>query len=724
MRWITPTEGAAEGQTLGCVLLWLLTGIVWSWKKLKTNAPSRKPDLVDIGIGMIITGHILSTAGLFYSGGQLRYAQNLCWEWVGLGATYLVLREAVQSPQIKQSLLTLTAIVGISLSAFGIWQHYVWYEQASQQYQTLKQEYLELSAKPANLLTSDEKQRLIEVRQEFTDQGIPIEQNALQSWENRLLSSREPLGFFALTNTFAAILLLTTLLLLPVIRHCFLQINHTKRLQIFVIISFTLVLFCLLLTKSRTAWIALIFSLSVFIVWSKLKRPNRTALSLFTRKEMFAFSGIALGLLLITWLAGGIDKLVILEAPKSVQYRLNYWKITSQILVENPALGTGPGNFRSYYQQLKPPAASEEITDPHNFLLDLWASGGILSLFGLGIIVWGCVRFRKQTTHSPEDIQQETYSTTPLFIGGLGAFGVLACYNFLSLSGDILPVIMTGLIACGLLLGWFKGNQRPVEWFQSNAVTFSILTLAVLGIHLTGSGGIEMPAVVQILILALVLLLPAPSNQEAPPSQINKRLALGSGLVLSFGLIYTAILPTLNCSAALAQGERLMLRNQEPDEVIRSFEQAAKFDPWSPLPNQRLGEFYLQICSHLNEWEGKHFNTAEANFEEALARDSRNPRRYWQLAQLYSQKYQAKPTLVTANLSVHYFQEAVDRYPNFAPLRAEYALALSEMGREKLAKSQASTAYSLNTINKEQNHLDLLLDSAQLKRLEHIIKPH
>ncbi len=75
------------------------------------------------------------------------------------------------------------------------------------------------------------------------------------------------------------------------------------------------------------------------------------------------------------------------KAPKSLQYRLFYWIGTKGVIAEHPLLGTGPGNFRQAYLKYKVPESSEEIRDPHNWILEAWVSGGLASLAGVILIL-------------------------------------------------------------------------------------------------------------------------------------------------------------------------------------------------------------------------------------------------------------------------------------------------------------------------------------------------
>ena len=50
-------------------------------------------------------------------------------------------------------------------------------------------------------------------------------------------------------------------------------------------------------------------------------------------------------------------------------------------------LGVGPGNFQQTYPAYKLPQASESVADPHNFLLEVWATAGGPAL-PLDVIGW------------------------------------------------------------------------------------------------------------------------------------------------------------------------------------------------------------------------------------------------------------------------------------------------------------------------------------------------
>jgi hypothetical protein len=67
---------------------------------------------------------------------------------------------------------------------------------------------------------------------------------------------------------------------------------------------------------------------------------------------------------------------VLDKAWKSFGYRVQYWQSSVLMIADHPLVGCGPGNFQNVYTQYKLPDASEEVADPHNFLLDVWATAG------------------------------------------------------------------------------------------------------------------------------------------------------------------------------------------------------------------------------------------------------------------------------------------------------------------------------------------------------------
>ena len=97
-----------------------------------------------------------------------------------------------------------------------------------------------------------------------------------------------------------------------------------------------------------------------------------------------------------------LDREVLTQSTMSLRYRWEYWQgawgvITGGATSVWQALsspffwwGVGPGNFGGPYLKYKLPQSSEEILDPHNLFLEVWATAGVLGAArpGGGALLW------------------------------------------------------------------------------------------------------------------------------------------------------------------------------------------------------------------------------------------------------------------------------------------------------------------------------------------------
>ena len=74
--------------------------------------------------------------------------------------------------------------------------------------------------------------------------------------------------------------------------------------------------------------------------------------------------------------ATSFGKTALDAAWRSVAFRLEYWRATLAMIADYPLFGCGPGQFQDTYTAYKLVGAAEEIQDPHNWLLEVWANAG------------------------------------------------------------------------------------------------------------------------------------------------------------------------------------------------------------------------------------------------------------------------------------------------------------------------------------------------------------
>src|SRR5258706_8990379 len=81
---------------------------------------------------------------------------------------------------------------------------------------------------------------------------------------------------------------------------------------------------------------------------------------------------------------------------QSLTFRWYYWVGAMRIFVHHPLAGVGLDNFGGHYVGVRLPEASEEVKDPHNFLVrflvELGLVGAVLCVAWLGRLAWELTR--------------------------------------------------------------------------------------------------------------------------------------------------------------------------------------------------------------------------------------------------------------------------------------------------------------------------------------------
>lgn len=717
VRWLVPAESAPEGDTLWIVQLWFAALVIWAWGRFRTKNWVVRLNFFDAALWIVVAGHLLSTAFVFWNGGNRRAAIDMSWEWIGLGTAFFLLRQVLPGPAggSPARLAAVVATLGIVLAGFGIWQHYVYYPRAYEEYHNLETELDKLREHPA-----DNARRIGELELKLQAQGVPSDKAALRQFENRLHFSNEPFGPFALANTFAGFLLVAIILCGDLFQGA--RRPFTLSSALIWAAAFLLLVYCLVLTKSRTAWIALVVALGFWGACSLLSGRAR-----FGRRALLIAAGVlaAVGVMFgVAALRGGFDKEVISQAPKSLEYRLQYWNGAMGVIREHPLLGVGPGNFRQHYLHHKVPESSEEIADPHNFILDLWSSGGLLALIGF-VGCLGCATvpfFRRRTaeeTPVPPAVANDRRDWLIVASGVAGGFLLAVIAPLLSFSGDF---DFWSVLLFGAWLAAFVLLSR-----QLGSVSLSVAALGGaalgLGVHLLGAGGIEMPGVVQLfLVIAALFFATVPDGADSVPRP-KFVFFIGAAAIALFGsCLLTATLPVLNRRERIASGEQAIVMDGDANRAILEFGAAAVSDPFSPEPHEKLAEAFFSRwqASRKGPLSNDDFDKCRDALRTAIKLDPENPSAYRRLGDMYSAKFARSHDAQDATAAADALTQAVDRYPNDASLRAARATAFSEAGRAGEAKTEADRALRLDEINRKNGHTDRYLSDAtvvQLRRL-------
>lgn len=147
---------------------------------------------------------------------------------------------------------------------------------------------------------------------------------------------------------------------------CFQYANRKRGLFLGTVIAIGVV--CLLFTYSRGAWLALAFSIVLFLYWRQEKK--------------YVLGIIVIGIVVLSvafpHLWTRINPLT-LRFDTSTSYRLEIWKTSLQIIRDHPLWGTGLGTLWYYIPQYSK-TISTFIAHAHNMYLQLAAEAGLLGL--------------------------------------------------------------------------------------------------------------------------------------------------------------------------------------------------------------------------------------------------------------------------------------------------------------------------------------------------------
>ena len=340
-RHVVPAESAPLGETLWIAALWLLLAAAWMLVRVRGIALPIRFDGGDLAVALLVGGHVVAATAILVTGGHRRAALNMLWEWVAVGVAVVFLRHWLTQSGRWPLLWRLMATAGIVLSGLGVWQFAVSYPALRAQVTELTQLETDHSH---DALSAADSRRLRQLRTELGRLATEADPSLRYALRQRLMESTEPLACFALANTLAGVLMAALLLLLGGLATS-LGLHEGLGRTLRIAAPAVLVAGCLVLTKSRTAWIGL---LSGLLAWSALAGSTRW---MTKRSVQFVLVGLLVTAVLIgaASAAGALDRLVVMEAPKSLRYRLEYWTGAWGVIRDHLWLGAGPGNFRQNY---------------------------------------------------------------------------------------------------------------------------------------------------------------------------------------------------------------------------------------------------------------------------------------------------------------------------------------------------------------------------------------
>lgn len=681
-RPLYPSESVAnEGDGLPVVMMWLLTLTLWAILVARGNLCRVRFGWPDLAMSLFVLWH--SIAALWAVAYESpRPALNMLWEWLGLGVAFFLARQTFSSALQRRAVGAVMVALTVVVSVYGLYQYSVELPAARELYEQ----------------SSDQMLR---------DAGVwyPPGSPGRAMLEQRL-ASLEPMATFALTNSLAGFLAPWAMVALGISAVLSRRLSVRQR---GVIASLLIPLgLCLLLTKSRSAYLACACGAVAIaaISWGGRWTQLRTRRSLLT---MGIAAVLIVGAILGALSVGGLDVEVLSEAPKSLGYRLQYWQASAAMIRDLPLFGCGPGNFQHRYTAYKLPEASEEIADPHNFLIEIWATAGtpaLLAFLGFGVAFFLCVlspiRRAQDDVESTDNTDSGTSEASPIFWGAFGGVMLSLPIGAMSAAPPSLLVPLAGLplgaLVLAVLVPWVgRGDDSALLW---------TLPAMVLLIHLLFSGGIAFPGVAVGLWLLLALALNTSACGDRRVAPRAGALVLGGALALVAACFMTGYQPTL---VSRTQIQRAYAGEGDPLALMRK---AVEADPWAIGPRENLADvFYQQWMAAPNAETMREFDRA---VQETLVRAPRaaSLRHKFGLAYLEFFGRSRQKNLLTE--AIRMLESAVALYPNDCRKRAHLAEAYLLAGDRDGYEDERAEAIRLDGLTP---HLDKKLADEQRQRL-------
>ena len=682
------------GLALGAMLVGGRTRVRWSWADAA------------VYLLMFLVG-ISATRGA-----ERRTAINLAWEWGGLGIAYFLARTLPRTRAESSTLAGALMATAVAVSTYGIYQATVELPTSRAYYHAHKSEALRIAG---------------------VVPGSPEE----MLFESRLLASNEPTATFALTNSLAGFLVGPAVLGLAVGLEGLRRRADRRGLAAALLLGalpWLLILTCLLMTKSRSAYLGLALA-SLVLCWRQRGRlPSRTVAAAVIGAIVLLSVMIAAGVS-----TGRLDRQVLTQATLSFRYRLEYWQGAWSLIQEEPGVfwrGVGPGNFGAGYLKHKLPEASEEIADPHNMALEIWATAGITAALALvAALVLGLRETmgpaleetgpRPRPGSSKDPDAPPARSSWLLLCAGGGWF--LAAHLGTAEPREI--YLSPRWFALGL--GWAWGVLLGLPAWRRALISAAGLGAAALAVamNLLASGGIGFAPVALSLWLAIALGQNLRDDRPCgrPRDLGGRGPAFGLAVVGAAlgGTFFGAITPFWRAEAAMVQAAQAA-EGQPPrfQEAIEALGQAQEADPYSARPWLILAEVEFR------GWQSRGMPAGDPvwlRIDRALLKAVSPPRNPDSLvarrreAAYARQILKDRGDLLTGGArewlhdrEVNALGHAVALYPTNAPLRAELAEASGDAERPLDAAREAEVALALD---RRTPHPDKKLSGAVRERL-------
>jgi len=209
------------------------------------------------------------------------------------------------------------------------------------------------------------------------DHGFTENDYQFKRFEANVLSGTLML-FGHSANTYAAAVVVATVVALSILLQ---RVAYRDGIgwAIAIAVTFPFAAYVLYHTRSLGAAISIVLALSALgAIW----RLNRWLVRHSTKAYWIAVAILCLGAAAVVGHGLTHNSLGV----RTLTFRWHYWTGAASIVRQHPLAGVGWDNFAMYYPQVRPAQATEEVKDPHNFMVRAFAELGVIG--GALFLAW------------------------------------------------------------------------------------------------------------------------------------------------------------------------------------------------------------------------------------------------------------------------------------------------------------------------------------------------
>jgi O-antigen ligase len=564
-----------------------------------------------------------------------------------------------------------------------------------------------------------DNEHLIEFYEQDPDAALAqhrIAPNSLEhfQFEHRLYS-KDISGFFTTSNSAGSFALLASFAAVVLLVGRFKNLKSDSIEIAWLImrgIAVVILIFGLVITKSKGAIIASVLSATMFVIYLCLGKRLRA----YKKAILIGclLLGIAGGWIVVQYglthgrLPGGNSMLV----------RWQYWNASAKMYADHLFTGVGPGNFAHFYPHYKPASASESVADPHNFLLSILTQYGPIGLIGflamICIPLWTVLSGRKVNCSSEIHLSEPAFKKTSIVLAIIVSVILLLIRPIIfplpptatpqeRQAGIIILYIMPMII---FIAGFVLASAGETAKMSHSGINIAALFCAILGVafHNLIDFAIFEPGVFTVFWVIIACLIAIYSQMYPRPQVVLKPapfvkiLTVAAGLVLIVVYLNYVIIPVSKTSAKIQLANRAIFTGRF-EQAHRLLESASEDDSLSSDAlslNSKLYLHHFKLTSSVNR---DLLVAAEKKSLVAIERNSAAFKNYERLTEVYTlladiSKQQEKTDWLNKAFDNTLFT-VENLYPGCARLRIELAKISDLLGKTDIAISQYEKAIEI-----------------------------